>query len=164
MKNNLESAGIRLILVLIELVFVGGLIYIRIQNFGWMALIFGIVLLLWVFFHLGLMVAFIVGARLSVLDALLYLGVHFFYLLGWLMQSDGGDDGPVRWTIEVFYSSTPFNDVLQKWGENLFWVGCIGAVIFYVVIGILLIVRLVVWLRARGKSTAVLEAVPLPAG
>ena len=134
---------------MVELVFVGTLAALRVMNMGWMLILFGLLLVVWIIFHLGLMTAFVVGIRLSIIDVLLYLALHFFYLAAWLFQSDGGDSGAVRSTIEVLFDNDAFAAFLQKWGDNVFWVAMVASVICYLVIGILLIVRLVRRQRAR---------------
>lgn len=152
MNRNLPQLVFKILLALFELLFVGGVLYLRFLDMGWMFIIFGILLLAWVLFHLALMAVFIAGFKASLIDIGLYLGVHFFYLAAWLFQSDGGDSGGVTWVIQFVYDSNPLAAFLQKMGDNLFYIMTAGTFVFYVLIGILLIVRLVRAMRARGNQ------------
>lgn len=155
MKKKLPEILIKLVFTGMELAFVGLVAYIRILNIGWMLIIFGLLLVLWILFHLGVMTAFIASLRLSIIDIplyLLYLAIHFFYLGGWLLQVDGGDDGNSSWTINAIFSNPSLNAFLDQWGETLFWIMAIGAFICYLLIILVVIVRLIQWLRARNKS------------
>ncbi len=149
MQKQYPQLVFKILLMLFELLFVGALLYLRLLNFGWMFIIFGILLLGWVLFHLALMAAFIAGFKVSIIDIGLYLGVHFFYLAAWLFQSDGGDSGGATWVIQLIYNSNPLAAFLQKMGDNLFYAMTAGTFLCYVLIGILLIVRLVRAVRAR---------------
>src|SRR5690348_16670155 len=100
MRKNLPAILIKLSLIGLELVFVCAVFYLRFLNIGWLFVIFGLGLLLWALVHLGLLSALIAGGRLGWVDLVLYPAVHFFYLAAWLLQSDGGDDGNVFWTIQ----------------------------------------------------------------
>jgi hypothetical protein len=149
MKNKLPEILIKFLLAGAEIIFVGVLCYLRVLNTGWLLLIFGIVLILWALFHLGLMTAFIVSLRLSALDIALYLAVHFFYLWAWLFQSDGGDSGDTTWTIQAIRPIAALAPFLEKWGQTLFWIMSIATIVCYLMIAILLCIHLLQFLRSR---------------
>ncbi len=152
MKSKLPEILLKVLLGGAELIFAGILCYLRVLNAGWLLIIFGLGLVLWVLLHLGLMTAFIVSFRLSIIDIALYLAVHFFYLWAWLLQSDGGDTGGISWTIQKIYYFSTLNPYLEKWGESLFWAMSIATFICYLIISILLVVRFVKFLKTRNKS------------
>ena len=152
MKNKLLEILLKILLGIAELAFVGILGYLRILNTGWLLILFGLGLVLWVIFHLGLMAAFIASFKLKLPDVALYLALHFFYLWAWLLQSDGGDSDRVSWTIQTLYSSSALDLFLAKWGDTLFWTMSIASFICYLLICILLLVRLVAFLNTRKKA------------
>ena len=152
MKNKLPEILLKVLMGFAELFFVGILGYLRVLNIGWLLIIFGLGLVLWVLFHLGLMTAFIVSFRLRLVDIALYLGLHFFYVGAWLFQSDGGDSGGISWTVQKIFYISALDPFLERWGETLFWVTSIATFVCYLLIGILLIVRLLKFLKARRKS------------
>jgi hypothetical protein len=152
MKKILPNIIIKVVLVIIELVFVGVLAYMRLMNAGWMLFILGIGLIAWIVIHLVLMAVFIASLRLNLFDILLYLAVHFFYLFGWLLQSDGGDSDVVTWTIQQIYSSPALTAFLEKNGDNLLVFMGSATVLCYFIIVIYLIVRLVLFMMSRRKK------------
>lgn len=152
MRTNLTGKIGRLILAGFELAFVSALVILRIMNIGWILVIFGLLLVVWLLFHLGLMTAFIVGMKLSPIDLVLFLALHFFYFSAWLFQVDGGDTGGLRWTVEVLFDNVSFAAFLQNWGDTLFLFAVAATFACYLLIGILLIVRLVRWRRAHRQS------------
>jgi hypothetical protein len=155
MKNNpppQKKILIKFLLVGAEIVFVGILCYMRVLNMGWLLFIYGILLILWMLIHLGLMTSFIVTLRLSAMDIALYVAVHFFYLWAWLFQSDGGDSGDTGWTIQTIHYIAVLDPFLKKWGDPLFWIMSSATFICYLIITILLCIRLVQFLRSRNKN------------
>jgi hypothetical protein len=155
MKNRLPEILLKVFLGLMELVFVGLLCALRVANIGWLLIIFGLGLVVWVLLHLGLMTAFIVSFKLRLLDIALYLAIHFFYLWAWLFQSDGGDTGGVSWTIQKIHYFPALDPFLEKNGDALFWGMSIATFGCYLLLGILLVVRLVRTIQARNKSASV---------
>ena len=152
MKNKLVEILLKILLGGAELAFVGGLGYMRVLNTGWLLILFGLGLLLWVVVHLGLMALFIASLRLKALDIALYLGLHFLYLWAWLLQSDGGDSDRTTWTIQSLYVFPALDPLLTKWGDTLFWAAFIATLVCYLAVSILLIVRLVKLVKARPES------------
>jgi hypothetical protein len=151
MKNKLLEILLKVSLGIGEVAFVGVLCYLRILNTGWLLILFGLLLVLWVFLHLGLMAAFIASFRMNLVDIALYLALHVFYLLAWLFQSDGGDSDKVYWTIQKLYYIPALDPYLDKWGETLFWVMSAATLVCYLLISIVLVVRLVKFLKTRPK-------------
>ena len=152
MKNKLVEILLKVLLGGAELAFVGGLGYMRILNTGWLLILFGLGLVLWVVFHLGVMAVFIASFRLKILDTALYLALHFFYLWAWLLQSDGGDSDKATWTIQSLYYIPGLDPLLTKWGDTLFWAAFIATLVCYLAVGIVLLVRLVKFLKTRPKN------------
>jgi hypothetical protein len=152
MKNKLPEILIKFLLFGAEIVFVSILCYMRVLNVGWMLLIYGILLILWVLIHMGLMTAFIVSLKLSAVDIALYIAVHFFYLWAWLFQADGGDSGDTGWTIQTIHHIAALDPFLLKWGDTLFWIMSIATFVCYLIIAIRLFIRLVQFLRSRNKN------------
>ena len=154
MKNKLPKNLIKFLLAGAEVLFVGILCYLRVLNGGWNLLFYGILLILWALIHLGLMTAFIVSLKLSMIDIVLYLAVHFFYLWAWLFQYDGGDSpSSSGWTIQTIHHIAALDPFLQQWGDTLFQVMSIATFVCYLIIFILLVVRLVQFLRSRDKNS-----------
>ena len=153
MKNKLPNTQTKYLLIGAEVLFVGILCFMRVLNMGWMLIIFGILLILWALIHLGLMIAFIVSLRLNVIDIALYLAVHFFYMWAWLFQYDGGDSGGSRWTIQTIPYIAALDPFLQQWGDTLFQIMSIATFVCYLIIFILVVPRLVQFLKSRNKNS-----------
>lgn len=152
MQKNLPAILVKLFLIGAEFAFVCGVFYLRFLNIGWMFIIFGLGLLLWALVHFGLLATLIASARPSWVDLLLYPAVHFFYLVAWLLQSDGGDDGNIVWTIQHIFDNNALLSFLQKWGDDLSMAMAVATLLCYVLIVIVLIVRLVRWLASRRSN------------
>lgn len=155
MKNNQLVIIAKIFLGVVEVVYVGGLCFLRVLNIGWLLIIFGLVLVLWVVVHLGLMTALITSFKTNWMDISLYLAVHFFYLWAWLLQVDGGDTGPILYTLQKIINPPGLTPFLEKWGDHLFWVTAILTLVCYVLIGILLARRWVKYLKDRKDRSLV---------
>ena len=160
MQTKLPAILTKIALIALEILFVGLIGYFRMQNIGWIFIIFGLALLLWDLIHLGLLTTFIITLKPRPLDILLYLAVHFFYLWGWLLQSDGGDSDYISWTIQQFYSSTPFTAFLKQNGDTLCLYAIGATLLCYLIITILVITRLVKYLQSRRTNPAPTPATP----
>ncbi len=136
------SALTKILLIGAEVLFVGILFLMRLGIAGWLLIIFGVLLILWAFVHLGLMTAFITVLRSSKIDIALYLAVHFFYLGAWLFQTDAGDNR-VTWTIRLLPYTDFLDPFLKEWGGVLFLVTSIATLVCYLLILILVVIRLV---------------------
>ena len=156
MNKNILSILPKLALTFLEFVFIAILFYFRILTIGWLFIIFGIFILAWAIIQLGLLKIFIFSTKYSLLDIGLYLAAHFFYLIGWLFQFDGGDSGGTYWVIQRIYSSDALTSFLGSYGDKIFWSATVGSVLCYIVIGIILIVRLILKIRARNTQTQAL--------
>jgi len=134
---------IKFLLIGAEVLFVSILGLMRLSIAGWLALIFGILLIVaWIGFHIVLMTAFILSLRSSIIDWVIYGAVHWFYMLAWLFQNDG-DDVRIRWVIQLLPFTGGLEPFLNKWGGTLFLIMAAATFICYVIIFILLIVRIV---------------------
>ena len=160
MDKRLAEVLIKFSLCLFELLFVGILCYYRVENIGWMLVILGLGILFWVLIHIALMITFIATLKLHILDLILYLAVHFFYLLAWLFQADVGDTGGTNWTIQQIYTWPALDPFLQKYGETVFWYALGGTLLCYALIVILLFITLVKTARAQKKTTPLPEPPP----
>ena len=158
MRNKLLEIAIKIVLAVLEILFAGALIYFRVLNTGWILILMGLFLAVWLLIHLALMAVFIASLKLHIFDILLYLAVHFFYTFAWLLQSDGGDSDLVTWTIQKVYDWPPLYPFLKQYGDTLAGYAGGATVICYILIIILLIVKLVQFTRSRRKS----QAVPQP--
>ena len=158
MKTTLPEILLKIALAILELLFVGALLYARILNTGWMMIILGLGLIIWLIIHLALMFVFIAGLKLRIIDILLYLTVHFFYTFAWLLQSDGGDSDTVTWTIQKVFNPPAFDPFLKQYGDILLGYAGAATLFCYLLIIILIIVKLVQSARSRSKG----EAVPRP--
>jgi hypothetical protein len=154
MKNRLPEILLKLILFGAELIFVGGLGYLRVLNIGWLLFIYGLLLIPWILIHLGLLAVFIARLKVNLLDLGLYLIVHFFYLGAWLFQSDGGDSGGARWTVQVVFDPPSLIPFLTQWGDILFWVMLCATLIGYLFIIIRVILSLNTSLKNKPPSSA----------
>lgn len=103
MNEKSKRILVKLLLVIFEFAFVAILFFLRVLDIGWIYILFGILLVLWAIIHLGLMTSFIVSSKFSLSNIALYLVVHFFYMVAWLFQSDGGDSGEITWVIQKIF-------------------------------------------------------------
>ena len=155
MNNKLlPEIIVKVVLVGFELLFVGILCALRLQIIGWMLVILGLGFILWVLVHLGLLTVFIISIKARVIDILLYLAVHFFYLFAWLFQSDSDDGGGYHWAIQQISAWPSLDPFLKKWGDTVFGVAFIATFICYVLIAILLVVKLVKAAQAQKTPAA----------
>ena len=143
MKSKLPEIVIKVVLIGLEVLFVGILCALRLQIIGWMLVILGLAFIAWVLLHLGLMTAFIIGMKVRAADVVLYLATHFFYLIAWLFQTDSGDGGGYNWTIQQIYSSSGLTVFLKQWADTVFWCAFAGTFICYALMIVLLAVKLI---------------------
>ena len=143
MKPQLPEILIKIALVGFEFLFVGILCALRLQIIGWMLVILSIGFILWVLVHLALLTTFIITLKPRLIDILLYLALHFFYLFAWLFQSDSPDGGGYIWAIQQLGPWPSLDPFLKQYGDNLFWIAFSGTLICYALIVIRLLFKLV---------------------
>jgi hypothetical protein len=144
---------VKFLLIGAEVLFVSILGLMRLSIAGWLALIFGILLIVaWIGFHIVLMTAFILSLRSRIIDWVLYGAVHLFYMLAWLFQYDA-DDLRIWWVIQLLPFTGGLEPFLNEWGGTLFLIMAAATFICYVIIFILLIVRIVQFLVSLNKDT-----------
>ena len=144
---------VKFLLIGAEALFVSILGLMRLLILGWLALIFGILLIVaWMGFHIVLMTAFILSLRSRIIDWVLYGAVHLFYMLAWLFQYDA-DDLRIWWVIQLLPFTGGLEPFLNEWGGTLFLIMAAATFICYVIIFILLIVRIVQFLVSLNKDT-----------
>ncbi len=152
MANEELDVRVKFLLIGAEALFVSILVLMRLSIAGWLALIFGILLIAaWISFHLVLMTAFILSLRSSIIDWVLYGAVHLFYMLAWLFQYDA-DDLRIWWVIQLLPFTGGLEPFLTEWGGTLFLIMAAATFICYVIIFILLIVRIVQFLVSLNKD------------
>jgi len=143
---------VKFLLIGAEVLFVSILGLMRLSIAGWLALIFGILLIVaWIGFHIVLMTAFILSLRSSIIDWVIYGAVHWFYMLAWLFQYDA-DDLRIRWVIQLLPFTGGLEPFLTEWGGTLFLIMATATFICYVITFILLIVRIVQFLMSLNKD------------
>ena len=158
MKTQFPEVLIKIVLIGLELMFVGILCAVRLQIIGWMLVILSIGFIFWVLFHLALMTGFILTMKTSVIDILLYIVLHLFYLVAWLFQSDSPDGGGYVWAIQALGPWPSLNPFLKQYGDTVFMYAFIGTLICYVVTVILVASKLIKAAQARKQTPA-----PVPA-
>jgi len=143
---------VKFLLIGAEVLFVSIPGLMRLSIAGWLALIFGILLIVaWIGFHIVLMTAFILSLRSSIIDWVIYGAVHWFYMLAWLFQYDA-DDLRIRWVIQLLPFTGGLEPFLTEWGGTLFLIMAAATFICYVITFILLIVRIVQFLMSLNKD------------
>jgi len=150
--NKLPEILIKIALVVLEIIFAGVLVYFRVLNTGWILILMGLGLVIWLLVHLALMTVFIASLKLQLLDISLYLAVHFFYTWAWLLQPDGGDSDVVTWTLQKVYDWPALDPFLKQYGDTLLAYAGGATVICYLLIILLVIVKLIQFTRSRRKS------------
>ena len=160
--NKLPEILIKIFLAGLELLFIGALAYARVLNTGWILILMGFGLIIWIVIHLALMAVFIASLKLHILDILLYLAVHLSYTLAWLFQSDGGDSDLVTWTIQKIIDPPALAPFLKQYGDTLAGYAGAATLICYILILILLIVKLIQYTRTRKTTAPSLPPSPTP--
>lgn len=142
---------IKFLLIGVEVLFVYIFGLVRLATMEWLSLFAWMGLLMWPFVHVMIVSAFILSFRLRFTDAVLYIAVHLFFLLAWLLQSDFANNR--TWIVfEKFPFIRGLEPFLSEWGSTLFLTMAAATLVCYAVLFILVIVRIVQFLVSLNKD------------
>ncbi|MEJ5343931.1 MAG: hypothetical protein WHS83_03365 [Chloroflexus sp.] len=142
---------IKFLLVGVEVLFVYIFGLVRLATMEWLSLFAWMGLLLWSFVHVMIVSAFILSFRLRFTDAVLYIAVHLFFLLAWLLPLDFASNR--TWIVfEKFPFIRGLEPFLIEWGSTPFLTMATATLVCYAVIFILVIVRIVQFLVSLNKD------------